>query len=314
MVSEEGVAMNDRARGVFAPVLTPFKRDLSPDPERLVRLCRWILGQGANLVPFGTTSEANSLSSGERVTLLERLAAAGLDPARMLPGTGCCSFTETVALTTHAVKLGCAGVLMLPPFYYKDVTDEGLYRHYAKVIEGVGDARLRLYLYHIPPIAQVGISIGLIQRLLRDYPQTVAGLKDSSGDWANTRAVLDATRGADFRVFPGSEAFLLRGLRDGAAGCISASANVNPGPIREVFEHWQTPEADALQAAIDKLRAVISKYPLMAALKEILAEGRSDPDWRTLRPPLVELTREQARALLEALDAAGFRLADDREH
>jgi len=306
--------MNDRAWGVFAPVLTPFRRDLSPDPERLVRLCRWILGQGANLVPFGTTSEANSLGPDERVSLLERLVAAGLDPARMLPGTGCCSITETVALTAHAVKIGCAGVLMLPPFYYKDVSDEGLYRHYAKVIEGVGDPRLRLYLYHIPPIAQVGISVGLIQRLLRDYPQTVVGLKDSSGDWSNTQAVLDATRGADFRVLPGSEAFLLRGLRAGAAGCITAGANVNPGPIQAVFERWQTPEADALQAGIDKVRGVISNYPLMAALKEILAEGRKDPEWRTLRPPLVELTREQAKALLEALDAAGFRLADDREH
>jgi len=306
--------MNNRARGVFAPVLTPFRRDLSPDPERLVRLSRWILGQGASLVPFGTTSEANSLSAGERVSLLERLVAAGLDSARMLPGTGCCSLTETVALTSHAVKLGCAGVLMLPPFYYKDVTDEGLYRHYAKVIEGVGDGRLRLYLYHIPPIARVGISIGLIQRLLRDYPQTVVGLKDSSGDWSNTQAVLDATRGADFRVFPGSEAFLLRGLRAGAAGCITAGANVNPGPIQEVFERWQAPEAEALQARIDTVRAVISGFPLMAALKEILAAGRKDPEWRTLRPPLVELSQEQATALHTGLEAAGFRLADDPAH
>lgn len=297
-------------QGVFAPVLTPFDGDLSPDPVRLERHCRWILSQGVGLVPFGTTSEANSLDTGERQALLEHLLAAGLDASRMMPGTGCCSLPETVTLTRHAVTLGCAGVLVLPPFYYKGVSDEGLYRHYASLIDGVGDTRLRLYLYHIPPIAQVGISVALIERLMRDFPEVVVGLKDSSGDWANTQAVLEAVRGSEFRVFSGSEAFLLRVLRAGGAGCITATANVNPGPIRELYEGWRAEDAGQRQADIDVVRGIFSGgLPLIPALKTALAEALGDPTWRNLRPPLVGLSQAQRDELMDALHRAGFTLA-----
>src|SRR5512134_1499201 len=175
-----------RIRGILSPVVTPFKADLGPDPERFIRHCRWLLSQNVGLAVFGTNSEANSLSADERIELLDRLVGAGLDPARMMPGTGCCALPDTVRLTAHAMKAGCAGVLMLPPFYYKGVSDEGLFRSFAEVIERVGDRRLRVYLYHIPPVAQVPITLGLIERLLKAYPDTVAGIKDSSGDWNNT--------------------------------------------------------------------------------------------------------------------------------
>src|SRR5436853_7313856 len=147
--------MTQRIRGVLAPVVTPFKADLSPDRERLIRHCQWLLSQNCGLAVFGTNSEANSMSSDERMKLLDALTAAGIDPARMMPGTGCCSISETVALTAHAVKHGCAGVLMLPPFYYKDAGEEGLYRYFCQVVERVGDSLLRTYLYHIPPMAVV---------------------------------------------------------------------------------------------------------------------------------------------------------------
>lgn len=297
-------------RGVFVPVLTPFDEKRSPDTVRLERHCRWLVDQGVGLVPFGTTSEANSLDSGERKALLEHLVEAGLDAGRMMPGTGCCSLPETVALTRHAVGLGCAGVLVLPPFYYKRVSDEGLYRHFAAVIEGVGDARLRLYLYHIPPIAQVGISVALIERLMRDFPETVVGLKDSSGDWENTRSVLEAVRGSEFRVFSGSEEFLLRVLRAGGAGCITATANVNPGPIRELYDGWEAQDAEQRQSAIDVVRGIFSgRFPLIPALKAALAEELGDPGWNNLRPPLVELSGEQRAELMEVLRQAGFALA-----
>ena len=185
--------MAQRIRGVLAPVITPFRPDYSPDTDRFVRHCRWLLANGCNgLAVFGTNSEANSLSSGERMALLEQLVAGGVPPSSLMPGTGCCSLTESVELSAHAVKLGCAGVLMLPPFYYKGVPDEGLYRHFSEVIQRVGDARLQLYLYHIPPVAQVPITLGLIERLLSKYPGIVAGVKDSSGEWSNTKAMLDA--------------------------------------------------------------------------------------------------------------------------
>ena len=142
-----------RIRGVLAPVVTPFKADLSPDRDRFIRHCQWLLLQNCGLAVFGTTSEANSLSVEERMKLLDALVGAGIDPSRMMPGTGCCSIIETVALTAHAIQHGCAGVLMLPPFYYKDVSEEGLYRYFSEVVQRVGDTRLRIYLYHIPPVA-----------------------------------------------------------------------------------------------------------------------------------------------------------------
>src|SRR5712672_4349528 len=186
------LATSQRIRGVLAPVVTPFKVDLSPDRERFIRHCQWLLSQNCGLAPFGTTSEGNSMSTHERISLLDALVAARIDPSRMMPGTGCCSIVETVALTAHAVKHACAGVLMLPPFYYKDVSEEGLYGYFSEVVQRVGDARLRIYLYHIPPVAVVGITTGLVQRLLAAYPNSIAGMKDSSGDWNNTRMFLDA--------------------------------------------------------------------------------------------------------------------------
>jgi len=184
--------MKERLRGVLAPVVTPFKVDFSPDRERFIRHCQWLLSQNCGLAPFGTTSEANSMSTHERISLLDALVAARIDPSRMMPGTGCCSIVETVALTAHAVKHSCAGVLMLPPFYYKDVNEEGLYRYFSEVVQRVGDARLRIYLYHIPPVAIVGITPKLVERLLNAYPNAIAGMKDSSGDWNNTKTFLDA--------------------------------------------------------------------------------------------------------------------------
>src|SRR6266849_7140387 len=190
--------MSQRIRGVLAPVVTPFKADLAPDSQRFIAHCKWLLSQNCGLAVFGTNSEANSLSMEERAMLLDELVAAGVDPSRMMPGTGCCSIMETVKLTAQAVEHGCAGVLMLPPFYYKDVSEEGLYRYFSDVVQRVGDARLRIYLYHIPPVAIVGIAPKLVERLLKAYPGTIAGMKDSSGDWNNTKTFLafSATAGA----------------------------------------------------------------------------------------------------------------------
>src|SRR5215510_16456232 len=187
-----------RITGVLSPVVTPFRTDLAPDADRFVRQCKWLLSQNVGLAVFGTNSEANSLSTEEKTDLLDRLVAAGVDPARMMPGTGCCALTDSVRLTKHAVKLGCAGVLMLPPFYYKGVSDDGLFRSFAEVVERVGDSALRIYLYHIPPVAQVPITLGVVERLLAAYPVQVAGMKDSSGDWSNTKAFLDAFAGSGF--------------------------------------------------------------------------------------------------------------------
>jgi 4-hydroxy-tetrahydrodipicolinate synthase len=195
---------------------------------------------------------------------------------------------------------------MLPPFYYKDVPEDGLYRNFSEVIERVGDARLRLYLYHIPPVAQVAIPHSLIERLLKAYPGIVAGIKDSSGDWNNTRALLERFAPSGFDVFAGSEVFLLGTLRGGGAGCITATGNVNPGPIDAVYRAWKTPQADQLQAGISATRAIFQKYPMISALKAAIAHWSDDGGWSAVRPPLTELTTAQTRSLLEELSAAGF--------
>jgi len=300
-----------RLSGVLSPAITPFRRDLSTDTERYVRHAKWLLANGCSgLAVFGTNSEANSLSVAERMTLLEALVIDGVPAAQLMPGTGCCALPDSVTLTTHAVKLGCAGVLMLPPFYYKGVPDDGLFRSFSEVIERVGDSRLRVYLYHIPPVAQVPISIPLIERLLSRYPGTVAGIKDSSGDWSNTQALLDVFKGSTFDVFAGSESFLLANLRGGGVGCISATANVNPGAIHRLFEQWKTPQADDLQAAISTTRATIQQYPMIGALKAIVAHYGDDPAWVTVRPPLMELGADKSRSLVAELDQLGFTMPD----
>ena len=295
-----------RIAGVLSPVVTPFNADYTPDAPRFVRQCRWLLANQVGLAVFGTNSEANSLAAGERMDLLDQLVEGGIDPTRMLPGTGCCAFTDSVRLTEHAVKAGCAGVLMLPPFYYKGVSDEGLYRFFAEIVERVGDARLQIYLYHIPPVSQVPISLDLIERLLKAYPDSIAGVKDSSGDWSNTKAMLDRFAASGFDVFAGSESFLLANLRNGGKGCISATANVNPAAIHHLYANWKTEEADRLQAALDAIRGTFQKYPMIAALKQAVAHWSADAQWTRVRPPLVELNPDQSSALIADLEQRGF--------
>jgi 4-hydroxy-tetrahydrodipicolinate synthase len=286
-------------QGVLAPVLTPFDRDLNPDPARFVRFCRSLLDEGCNgLAPFGTTSEANSLSLEERERLLDALLESGLPPQKLMPGTGSCAFPDTVRLSRKAARAGCAGVLMLPPFYYKSVTEEGLFRSFAQAIDRAAESRLRVYLYHIPQVSQVGIPLAVIGRLVKAYPGVVLGMKDSSGDFENTRAVLRAIPG--FEVFVGSEKFLLSNLREGGAGCITATANVNAAAIARAFRE----RSEERQREIDAVRASFEQLPLIAALKEAVARRTGDASWRAVRPPLVELTAEQRDRLQQGAFSA----------
>ncbi|HEY7550270.1 MAG TPA: dihydrodipicolinate synthase family protein [Hyphomicrobiaceae bacterium] len=295
--------------GVIAPVLTPFGEDGSPDGERFTEHARWLLATGCTaLAPFGTTSEANSLGLDERMELLEELVDDGIDPARLMPGTGTCSLSDSIVLTQHALDLGCGGVLMLPPFYYKGPSEDGLHRYFAEVIEGVGDDKLKVYLYHIPPMAQVGFSLPLIGRLTREFPDTVVGLKDSSGDWSNTAAIL--AEYPQLEVFPGSEVFLLDGLKNGAAGCISATCNVSATAIRQVYDSWKTPDAEGLQAGITAIRKAIQAYPMIPALKALIAHYRGDPGWAKVRAPFVPLpAADSEKAVRTLAEVHGFKLS-----
>ncbi len=294
--------------GVLVPALTPFRSDLSPDRQRFAAHCKWLLKQGADgLAIFGTTSEANSMAADERMELLDFVIESGVPAAKLMPGTGACAITDSIRLTKHATDRGCGGVLMLPPFYYKGVSDAGLYANFSEVIQRVGSPKLKVYLYHIPPQAVTPISLALIGMLRKDYPTTVVGLKDSSGDWNNTSAVLKEF--PDFDVFPGSELFLLQGLRAGGQGCITATGNVNPAGIRKVYENWKTAEADALQARIDAVRKTIQAFPMVPSLKRLIAHFHDDAEWVHVRPPMVKLGDDKWQKLLAELNAVGFAVA-----
>jgi 4-hydroxy-tetrahydrodipicolinate synthase len=250
------------------------------------------------------------MTADERMGLLDALVGAGVDPARLMPGTGCCSIPDTVKLTAHAVKHGCAGVLMLPPFYYKGVSDEGLFRHFSEVVQRVGDSRLRIYVYHIPPVAMVGITATLVERLLKKYPTVVVGMKDSSGDWKNTKLFLDNFAKTGFDVFTGSEAFLLANMRNSGAGTISATANVNAVAIQRLYLEWQQANAEQQQEQLNVVRAALShKYLMLPALKKTIAIYSNDPEWTRVRPPLVELTAQQGESLAADLRQIGFNMS-----
>lgn len=297
-------------RGVLSPVLTPFNADRTPSATRFVRHCSALLRDGAGLAVFGTNSEANSLSVHEKRSLLDALLEAGLPAARMMPGTGACALPDTIELTRHAVNSGCAGVLMLPPFYYKGVTDEGLFRGFAQVIDAVADARLRIYLYHIPPVAQVSIGPRLVERLLKTWPGIVAGIKDSSGDWSNTEFLLKEFQSPGFDVFAGSETFLLRTRQAGGAGCITATGNVNAAAIVRLAREWQSADAREQQQQLDTTRAAFQRFPMIAAMKAAIAWQSGDDAWATVRPPLVELDGAQRGDLYAALARIGFEMRD----
>lgn len=298
--------MSTETGRVWSPVITPFNEALAPDTSRFVAHCRWLLDNDVGLAVFGTNSEANSLSIDEKKELLDALVEGGIPAERLMPGTGSCAIPDAVALTRHAVAKGVEGVLMLPPFYYKGVSDEGLFRYFAEVIERVGDERLRIYLYHIPPVSQVPISLALIERLLKAYPDNIVGVKDSSGDWDNTKAMIDAFAADGFQVYAGSELFLLETLRAGGAGCISATANVNPGPISALAKRWQDEDADQQQAELIRTRRSFESVPMIPALKAATARFSGMEGWARPRPPLVELDPTQRDTLFARLDELGF--------
>ncbi len=296
------------AFGIWAPAVTPLDQDLAPDPGRFTAHVRWLLDNGCHGVAvFGTTGEANSFSVDERIALLDASLEAGIPAERLMVGTGCCALTDSVRLTRHAVDSGCNRVLMLPPFYYKGVSDEALLASYAAVIDRVGHDALSVFLYHFPRLSGVAITTGLVERLLASpYAGVIKGIKDSSGDPEGTRTFI--TQFPGLAVFPGTETLLLTGLEAGGAGCITASANVNAPAIRRVYDAWSSHDADTagLQEVISAQRAALQSQPMIPTLKRLLAQALGDTAWLAMRPPMLPTGQGEAAEQDAALAAAGF--------
>jgi len=304
----EGIRNGVGPKGVLAAVLTPMNKDLVPDHASFSAHCHRLLAAGCHgLSVFGTTGEANSLSVDERLAALDALLEGGVPADALLPGTGSCALTDTVRLSRVALEAGTAGVLVLPPFYYKGVGDEGLFRFFAEVIERIGDERLRLYLYHIPQMTGVDLGLPLISRLIDAYPGAVAGTKDSSGN--SERITTLCREFPNFSVLAGTEALLLETLRKGGSGCISATTNVTSRLARQVYDahaEGRDNEAEALQERLSGIRASIEAYPMIPALKVLMADLTGDEAWRNLRPPLSELDEKQAQVLLDEVPLANL--------
>ncbi|WP_240230880.1 dihydrodipicolinate synthase family protein [Devosia lacusdianchii] len=288
---------------LFVPAITPFKADLSIDSDRFVINCKALLDDGADgLAPFGTTSEANSLSVAERIDLLDTLIDAGVAPQRLIPGTGCAALPDSIALTKHAVSRGVLGTLALPPFYYKGVPEQGLIDSFSAIIDAVGDSRLKIYLYHIPQMTGVPITLTLIEGLLAKHPGVFVGLKDSSGNWDNTHAVIKAFPELD--TFSASEALIPQNVAAGGAGCISASANVNARNIVALMRALGKPEESAIAAGVTEVRKIFESLPLIPAIKSATAKRHNDAAYAIVRPPFVQLADTHAAQIARAVELA----------
>lgn len=276
--------------GVYAAAATPFTEAGSVDLSKLTEHCQRLIDQGLDgVAPLGTTGEGNSVSHAERLVVPEAFAKAGLESSRVIFGTGVCAPVDTVVLTRACLDAGFSNVLVLPPFYYKSVSDDGLYDHFARVIDAVGSEQLRLYLYHFPQMSQTPISTGLIARLKAAFGPAIAGLKDSSGDYASTLRF--ASCAEDFDVFPSNEAVLVDALDKGCRGVISATTNTSAPLARRVLEASEA-EQEHLQILLAQVRETISRFPLVAAVKATIALQTDDAQWQRVSPPLRRLDRD----------------------
>jgi 4-hydroxy-tetrahydrodipicolinate synthase len=295
--------------GVNAAVLTAMHDDLSVDLGRMVSHCRWLLKNGCNgLGILGTTGEANSLGLSERLAVMEGLVERGIPTSVLLPGTGTTAITDTVLLTRRAAELGCRGALLLPPFFYKNPTEEGLFAYFSEVVNRVG-GDIRFYLYHFPAQSAVPFTLTLVERLLKAFPGKIKGIKDSSGDLANTLGYVREFARDGFEVYCGDDGALHAVLQEGGAGCITAASNVGSAVSAVVYANWDRAVGAEAQVTLSAIRKAVTSTGLIPGLKALVARHTGDPAWQNIRPPHMRLTPEAAGRLFAAFDATGLTLA-----
>jgi 4-hydroxy-tetrahydrodipicolinate synthase len=295
--------------GINAAALTPMNADLTVDLDRMAAHCRWLLANGCNgLAVLGTTGEANSLGIDERIAVLEGLVERGIPAAKMLPGTGTTAIPDTVKLTRKADELGCRGALLLPPFYYKNPSDDGLLAYFNEVIQRVG-GDIKIYLYNFPQQSAIPFSVDFFARLLKANPNKFKGVKDSSGKYENSLAYVEAFARDGFEVYVGDDTLLRPILEKGGAGGITAASNVNCASGAVVYANWSSPAAAAAHEVLMATRKAVISVPMIPALKTLVARNTGDERWLNIRPPHLKLNAAQTASLFDTFDASGITLA-----
>ncbi|MEP1209539.1 MAG: dihydrodipicolinate synthase family protein [Rhizobiaceae bacterium] len=299
--------MSKARRGIYAAAVSPFNEDGSLNAQKSVAYCKHLLSDGGcdGVAPTGTTGEGSSIAMACRLALPGAFADAGIETDRVIFGTGAPSAGDCVALTRAAVDAGYTNVLVLPPYYYKNPSDDGIFAYFANLVEKIGDDRLRIYLYHFPQMSQVPFSVDLVLRLKSTYGPVIAGLKDSSGDFEQSRGFIEATGGVDndFDVYPSSEAMLWDGLSIGSAGVISGSTNAFGAKAQAALQAPEGAKRDAAMAAVSAARTMAAGFPLMSAMKTMEAWRTGDDSWLRMTPPLLPLTDEQKTEFRSAVEA-----------
>lgn len=286
--------------GVNAAAVTSFNDDLTLNYDKTLAHCHALLNNGCDgLAVLGTTAETNSLSVSERETLLDELVNSGIAAEKMLPGTGACDIPTVVRLSRHAAKRGCKGVLLLPPFYYKSPSQQGLFNFYSALADALGDT-VKLYFYHFPQQTTLPLTVELIDRLLQRYPDVFKGIKDSSGDFANTLSYINQFSAAGFEVYSGADATFAQVMQAGAAGCITATNNVASPLTAFIYRNYNNADGLAAQEKLTRLREIVALGDTVPAVKMLLALTTGDATWETLRPPLCALSSETRSRLVAA--------------
>jgi 4-hydroxy-tetrahydrodipicolinate synthase len=284
--------------GVIAAIATPVDEAGAPDLKRAVNLARYLLDNGCDgLNVLGTTGEATSFSVDERKGVMDAYKANGLPMHRLMVGTGAASITDAVALTRHAANLGFGGALVLPPFYYKGVPDDGLVAYVETLVTATAQTPIPIYLYHFPAMSGLPWHVALIRRLLDSFSSRISGLKDSSGDMAYARSAAAISK--SFAVFPSTEACLLEARRGDFAGCISATANLNADLCAQA---WSQGDTTALDAAVT-IRKLFDGKPLVPGVKALLAHIHGEPSLSRVRPPLAPFSAADRASVIAGHDA-----------
>jgi|SRR5581483_900067 len=283
--------------GIWPALLTPLDAGLAIDHARFAEHARTLIAVGCGgVTPFGTTGEGPSFAVAERRAAIDALVAGGVPAQRILVSVSCAALPDVLALTQHALAIGAHGVLMMPPFFLKDVSDAGVIDAYRYVIDRAADARLKLYLYHIPQLSGVALSCEVIAELRRLYPSTIVGIKDSGGDRAQSIAFAQAFM-PPLTVYVGTEPHLPELGRRGSTGAVSGLANFIPRVVHRLVAQPDAPGTARDLARVERLLAVLGGYSLTPALKGVMAAMVGDRDWLTVRPPLVALSAEEFAAL-----------------